>query len=76
MLRKSRVMSAFLDAVNVTSVAIILSVILEIGREALADWRGIVIAIVSFGVTVFFKHINTAFIILGGSILGYLLTLF
>jgi chromate transporter len=73
-LRKSQVMSAFLDAVNVTSVAVILSVVFEIGKESLLDWRSIVIAIASFAATFFFKNINTAFIILGGSILGYLLT--
>ena len=67
-------MSHFLDAVNVTSVAIILAVVIEIGRDTLLDWRSILIAVVSFVVVFFNKNINTAFIILGGSILGYLLT--
>jgi chromate transporter len=73
-LRKSKVMSAFLDAVNVSSVAIISAVILEIGREVLVDWRSIVIAIAGFLFSYFFKNVNTAFIILGGSLLGYALT--
>jgi chromate transporter len=72
-LRKSKIMSAFLDTVNIVSIAVILSVIVEIGRITLLDWRAITIAIVSFIVTLFFKKLNTAFIIFGGAILGYLL---
>jgi chromate transporter len=74
-LRKSKLMSAFLDAVNIASVAVISAVIVEIGREVLVEWRTIVIAISGFLVAFFFKNLNTAFIILGGSILGYILTL-
>lgn len=73
-LRKSKVMSAFLDMVNIVSIAIILSVIVEIGKITLLDWRTILIAVVSFIVTYQFKKINTAFIILGGAILGYALS--
>lgn len=74
-LRKSRIMSAFLDSVNVVSIAIILSVMIEIGRITLLDWRTILIAAISFLITFYFKKVNTAFIILGGAVLGYLLTL-
>ena len=73
-LRKSKIMSAFLDTVNVASVAIIFAVIIEIGKMTLLDWRTVAIAIVSLIVAFFFKRLNTAFIILGGSLLGYLLT--
>lgn len=75
MLRKSAPMSAFLDTVNIVSVAIILSVIIEIGMVTLLDWRTILIALISFVVTFSFKKLNTAFIILGGSTLGYVLSL-
>jgi chromate transporter len=75
-LRKSRIMSSFLDAVNIASVAIISAVIIDIGREVLVDWRSITIAIIGFITSYFFRNINTAFIILGGSLLGYLLTFF
>lgn len=74
MLRKSKIMSAFLDAVNIASVTIISAVIVEIGREALLDWRSILIAVIGFAVAFFFRNMNTAFIILGGSILGFILT--
>lgn len=75
-LRSSKIMSAFLDTVNVASIAIILSILIEMGRATLLDWRTILIAVLSFIVTYFFKKLNTAFIVIGGSLLGYLLSLF
>jgi chromate transporter len=74
-LRRSKVMGAFLDTVNIASIAIILSVIIEMSRETLLDWRTILIAVVSFFVTFYFKKVNTAFIVVGGAALGYLLFL-
>lgn len=74
-LRKSKLMAAFLDTVNIASIAIILSVIIEMSRETLLDWQTILIAIVSFIVTFYFRKLNTAFIVFGGAFLGYLLTL-
>jgi chromate transporter len=73
-LRKSGVMAAFLDTVNIVSIAIILSVLLEMSRETLVDWRTITIAAASFMVTFYFRKINTAFIVLGGAAAGYLLS--
>lgn len=74
-LRSSKIMSAFLDTVNVASIAIIVSILIEMGRATLLDWRTILIAVLSFVVTYFFKKLNTAFIVIGGSLLGYLLNL-
>ncbi len=74
-LRKQKIMSAFLDSVNMASVAIILAVVVEMGREALFDWRTTVIAIVSFFVSFYFRKLNTAFVVLGGAGLGYALSL-
>jgi len=74
-LRKSKIMSVFLDTVNVTSVAIILAVIIEMGQETLLDWRSILIALVSLGVYFYFKKINSAFIVIGGALAGYILQL-
>lgn len=74
-LRNSKVLSTFLDTVNVVSIAIILSVILELGRSTVTDWRTIVIAVSSFIVTFSYPKINTAFIIFGGAVFGYLLAL-
>jgi chromate transporter len=74
-IRNSKSFSVFLDAVNVASVAIIISVCLAMGKDTITDWRTIAIAIISIGFTFGYRKINSAFIVLGGSLLGYLLTL-
>ncbi len=74
-LRRSPVMSAFLDTVNMASIAIILSVVVEMSRETLLDWRTVVIALAGFAVTFLFPKLNTAFVIIGGAAAGYLLWL-
>lgn len=73
-LRKSKLLSAFLDMVNVVSIAIILSVVVELSMVALLDWRAITIALISFVITFYFKKLNTAFIILLGALAGYALS--
>ncbi len=74
-MRKSRLFSSFLDAVNVASVAIISFVCYQMGKESIADWRTACIALVSIMVTFGLKKVNSVFIVTGGSALGYLLTL-
>ena len=74
-LRKSAVMSVFLDTVNMAAVAIILAVCVQMGKDSITDWRPIVIAIAGFAVTMVFKKLNSAFVILGGAVAGYLLWL-
>jgi chromate transporter len=74
-MRKSKLFSAFLDGVNAASVAIIVTVCIEFGRATITDWRTVLIAVLS-GVVVFgFPKVNSAFVILGGAVLGYLLRL-
>lgn len=72
-MRNSKLFSAFLDAVNVASIAIIISICLEMGKETIIDWRTILIAFLSIVVTFNYKKINSVFIVLGGSIMGYIL---
>lgn len=73
--RNSKVFAAFLDAVNVASVAVIAVICIEMGMATITDWRTISITIVSFVVVFGFRKLNSAFIVLGGSLVGYLLTL-
>ena len=68
-------MSAFLDTVNVASVAIILAVAIEMGRETFEGWRTIATAIAGFVLTFYFKKLNSAFVVVGGAVLGYILWL-
>lgn len=74
-MRNSKLFSSFLDAVNVASVAIIISVCIAMGKETITDWKTIVIAILSIVLLFKFKKINSAFVVIGGSLLGYLLHL-
>jgi chromate transporter len=74
-MRKSRIFSAFLDAVNIAAVAVIVAVCIEMGKETLTDWRTILIAAISLICVFVFKKMNSAFIVIGGALFGYILTL-
>jgi chromate transporter len=73
-MRNSKPFSVFLDGVNVASVAIIVAICFQMGSDVITDWRTILIAILSALINFKYKKINSAFIVLGGSILGYILT--
>lgn len=72
-MRKAKHLAVFLDGVNVASVAIIAAVCITMGKEAVTDWRTIVIGLVSIVVVFRYKHINSAFIVFGGAVFGYCL---
>lgn len=72
--RNSKLFSAFLDAVNVASVAIIASICFTMAHDTFFDWRSVLIAVLSVVLTFGFGNkINSAFIVIGGSLAGYLL---
>ena len=74
-MRKSKIIAAFLDAVNIAAVAVIVAVCVEMGKDTLTDWRTILIAVLSIIAVFVFKKMNSAFIVIGGALTGYLLTL-
>ena len=74
-LRRSPIMAVFLDTVNIASVALICSITVEMGLEVFTGWRTILIAALGFMVVFGFPRLNTAFVVLGGSLLGALLAL-
>jgi chromate transporter len=74
-MRNSKLFSEFLDAVNAASVAVIAAVCFEMGRDTITDWRTIFIAVLSIAAAFGFRKLNSAFVVLGGSLLGYLLLL-
>jgi chromate transporter len=74
-IRRSKLASAFLDAVNVASIAIIAAICFEMGKETLTDWRTILIAVASLIFVFGFRKVNSAVVVIGGASLGYLLTL-
>lgn len=72
-MRKWKAVSAFLNGVNVGSVAVILAVCLQMGFEAVTDWRTTFIFLLGLLVVFFFKKVNSAWLVIGGSALGLLL---
>lgn len=74
-LRKSKFLSKFLDSVNVSAVAVMLVVAVNLGVEVLIDWRTILIAIFSSVAFLTIKKINSAYIVLGGAVMGYVLSI-
>lgn len=68
-LRRSRWMSAFLDAVNAASVALMLAVLLQLGAATLTGWPAWLIAgLAAVGALRF--RLNSAWLVLGGAGLG------
>jgi chromate transporter len=74
-MRKSHLFSAFLDGVNIASVAIILTVCISFAKETISDWRTILIAMLSLVVTFGFRRVNTVFLLIGSAAFGYVLQL-
>jgi chromate transporter len=73
-MRNSAIFSAFLDAVNVASIAVIAGVCFQLGKNAFADWRSVLIGVASLLIIFGIKRINSALVVLGGALAGYLLT--
>ena len=74
-MRNSHLFSTFLDAVNVTSVALIVAICIEMGRDTISDWRTILIAIVSIIFAFGYRKLNSAFIVVGGAVFGWMLSM-
>jgi chromate transporter len=69
LLRRSAIAGAFLDGVNVASLALMAVVSYELGRSAIVDWLTIGLAMVSAVLLLRFR-INSAWLVLGGAVLG------
>ncbi len=73
-LRNSTWFGGFLDGLNGASLALMAVVNWKLGVSAIVDWPTVILAGVSFLLVFRFK-INSAWLILGGGLIGYLLTL-
>lgn len=71
-LRTSRVMSEFLDAVNVSAVGLMGSVVITLAGSAVTDWKAALIMLAAFVVGSKFKF-NVAWLVIGGSVTGWIL---
>ncbi|MDW7692208.1 chromate efflux transporter [Flammeovirgaceae bacterium SG7u.111] len=76
LLRKSKMLSKFLDAVNASAVGIMAAVTLKLGVELGSEWQGLVLMILSVFIAFRFPKVSTFWVIIGGALLGYLLLLF
>jgi chromate transporter len=70
-LRRSSLMGAFLDGVNVASLALMVFVTYELGRSAIVDWMTVLLALLSAVLLIRFK-INSLWLVLGGALFGFL----
>ena len=74
-MRSSKFLGFFLDSVNVAAVAIMVAVLFRMSIETVVDWQSAVIA--AFGLFFVFgpKKLSALWIVIGGSILGFVLSL-
>jgi chromate transporter len=70
--RESALAGAFLDAVNVSSVALMAAVTLKLSQSALTAWPAWVIAFAAAVVSLVWK-INAAWLVVAGAIMGWFL---
>ncbi|MCC6603458.1 MAG: chromate efflux transporter [Anaerolineae bacterium] len=73
-MRQSVWFAAFLDAVNVAAIGLMVAVLVNLGQQTFATWQGIVIAALALMASLRFK-LNSAWIVLGGAVVGYGLSL-
>jgi len=69
LIRRSRIAGAFLDGVNVASLALMAAVSCQLARSALVDWLTVSLAAVSAVLLLRFR-INSAWLVLGGAVIG------
>lgn len=75
-LRKSTITAHFLDAVNISAVAIMVAVVFKMGYEILLDWKAIAVCLLSLGLVFGVKKLGTGWVILICSLTGYVLSYF
>lgn len=69
-LRKSKLLSAFLDGVNASAVSLMLVVTLKLMGEAFIDPVTIILGLIS-AYLLFFTSLNSTWLIIAGGIIGY-----
>lgn len=69
LIRRSAIAGAFLDGVNVASLALMAAVSYQLGRSSIVDWLTIGLAVVS-AILLLRYRINSAWLVLGGGLAG------
>jgi chromate transporter len=70
-LRRSPTVGTFLDGVNVASLALMAVVTWQLGKASLVDWPSISLAVIAAFLLLRYK-INSAWLVLGGAVVGLL----
>ena len=71
-IRRSPTAGAFLDGVNAAALALMVVVTYQLGRAAIVDMTTIALAVIS-AIILFRFRLNSAWLVLGGGIAGWLL---
>ena len=71
-LRASKMMSAFLDAVNISAMGLMAAVTVQLVSTSLIDWKTLMIAVAAFIAGMRFK-LNSAWLVFGGELIGGIL---
>lgn len=74
-IKKSIILTTFLNAVSVAAVAVILAVAITMTKVVVSEWKTLIISLLSALIVFKYSKINSAWIVLGGSGLGYLFSL-
>jgi chromate transporter len=69
LIRRSATAGAFLDGVNVASLALMAAVSYQLGRSSIVDWATLALFAAS-AVLLLRYRVNSAWLVLGGTILG------
>jgi len=72
-LRKSSWTSGFLDGVNAASIGLMAAVAWQLGQSTLIDIWTVIVAAISLGILLKFPKINSAWLVIAGAAIGYLL---
>ncbi|MBT8233250.1 MAG: chromate efflux transporter [Saprospiraceae bacterium] len=73
-MKSSKILKAFLAAVNVAAVAVMVVVTFKMAQSIVIDWRTATIGVVACFVYFYWNKISTLWIIFGGALSGYLLS--
>ena len=68
-LRASHVAGAFLDGVNVASLALMAVVTFHLGEAALTDWLTLLLAVIAAYLLLGYR-VNSVWLVLGGAVVG------
>lgn len=69
LIRRSRVAGAFLDGVNVASLALMAAVSYQLARAAVVDWVTVALVLASAALLLRYR-VNSAWLVLGGAAIG------